>query len=228
MSQSSSAASTTFALPRESLAGGVHHGAAALSKGELASLLFEGVRRVTDAVQAQGVKAPLQPFTRANALAAVVEQWRDRMTVASLPQDAANFSLTSADAAAALAARPSWEAACARDAVPGKVAQDFRKRVASLVDADKSELSGKLLATVARHRTLQVQRTWRGVVAWSQRPHEQRRQVGMDALETYLCGWMYDQPGEWVSAPGAAGGAVPGSPVPVAKDYFLQHPVDSN
>ena len=56
MSQSSSAASTTFALPRESLAGGVHHGAVALTKGELASLLFEGVCRVTDAVQAQGVE----------------------------------------------------------------------------------------------------------------------------------------------------------------------------
>ncbi len=142
MSQSSSGASTTFALPRESLADGVHHGAAALSNGALASLLFEGVQRVTDAVQAQGVEAPLQSFTRANALAAVVEQWRDRMTAASLPQDAANFSLTFADAAAALAVRPSWAAACARDAVSGKVAQDFVKRVMSLCKADKSELSG--------------------------------------------------------------------------------------
>lgn len=71
MSQSASGSSTTFVLPRESLAEGAHHGAASLSSKLLADLLFDGVQRVTDAVQAQRVEARLQSFCERGARAVI-------------------------------------------------------------------------------------------------------------------------------------------------------------
>ena len=68
MVQSTTGASPTFVLPRESLAHDAHHGAAALSAAQLAALLFDAVQLITDVVQAQAVAAQSQPLTRATEI----------------------------------------------------------------------------------------------------------------------------------------------------------------
>jgi hypothetical protein len=123
-------APTQFTLSRESMGGGIFNGVDAIKPRDIEKFVHLGLFRIQEAVAMMGFTSHTARLKRAQAIAAVVEQWCARRI-----REVGAVIITLADGENMLASGPAWAQICeANSAVEEQGARGFCKRFRKLVD----------------------------------------------------------------------------------------------